>query len=215
MTRNRQARAAGLAYIVTIAAGLFAEIVARGAARAELGSTGVLSAQEQLYRWGVLADLVMIAAYLAVTLLLYHLLKQTSAIGSMLAALFSLTGLAMLAAGMALLLAPLTAPDWAVEALRLHGRLYECTGFFFGLYCLTIAWLLSRSGLTPRWVALLMGLAGAAFLGDSVLALAAPELARKVPDGVMLLSLLGEGALALWLTIFGIGGREPALAEEI
>lgn len=203
MDRNYEARAAGLAYLVTIASGIFAEAVARAAARDEIRATGLLVEQMPLYRWGVMSDLVMIAAYLAVTLLLYRLLKPTSAVGSAIAASFSFTGLAILAAAMALLLIPLANPGAAGDALRLHSRLYGLTGFFFGLYCLGIGWLLLRSRLTPRWVAGLMALAGAAFLGNSTLTLVAPAVAERIPDVVMLLSLIGEGAVAVWLALFG------------
>lgn len=203
--RSREARLAGLLYLLTIVAGLFAELVARGRVREALaaGLPGGFTAVESWHRIAILADLVMIAAYLAVTLLLYRLLRRASELGSALAALFSLAGLAMLAAALALLAAPLIEPALAGEALRLHGRVYGLTGFFFGLYCLMVGGLLRRATLAPGVVAALMALAGVAFLADSVLTLAAPDLWRQVPDGVMLFSLVGEGAVAGWLTLFG------------
>ena len=205
-----EARAAGLAYLLTIGAGLFAEVIARSAARSALDVPGAgLGASEALYRWGVLADLVMIAAYLTVTLLLYRLLKPASPLGSALAAIASGAGLVMLLAAMILQLIPLVDPAQAQQALRLHGQLYNLTGFFFGLYCLAIGWLVARSGLAPGWIGALMALAGIAFLADSILTLVAPLLARQVPDAVMLVSLVGEGALAIWLTAFA-GKQSPA-----
>jgi hypothetical protein len=202
--RMTEARVAGLAYLLTICAGLFAEVIARSAARSAIDVSGAgLGASEVLYRWGMLADLVMIAAYLAVTVLLYRLLKLASPLGSALAATASGAGLVMLLAGMILQLGPIVDPAGAERALRLHGQLYNVTGFFFGFYCLAIGWLVARSGLAPRWIGALMALAGIAFLADSVLTLVAPHIARQVPDAVMLVSLVGEGALAIWLTVFG------------
>lgn len=203
MNRAEEARFAGFAYVLTIAAGLFAEVWARGLSR--LGAASAphgFGAYEGWHRVGIFADLVMIAAYLVVTVLLYRLLRPASSLGSGMAAVMSGAGLAMLAAGTIILLYPLQEPAFTLQSLRLHGSLYNMSGFFFGLYCITIGWLLMRSRLVPRWVAGLMALAGIAFLADSVLTLVAPAIAQEVPDMVMLLSLLGEGALALWLAIF-------------
>ena len=38
--------------------------------------------------------------------------------------------------------------------------------------------------------------------------LAAPAVARRIPDAVLLISLLAEGSLAIWLAAFG--ARWPA-----
>lgn len=207
------ARAAGFAYLLTIAAGLFAEVYVRASIRsAEPEATATALEQfEGLYRFGMLADGVMLIAYLVVTALLYRLFKPASASLSLLAACFSLTGIAVLAASLSLLLIPLNGEGVAAtqDALRLHGRVYNLTGLFFGPYCILIGLLVVRSGLLPKWIGALMTLAGAAFVLDASLDLIAPDFARRIPDAVMLISLLGEGALALWLAVFGI--REPGV----
>src|SRR5215212_5758250 len=76
------ARVAGIAYLVTIAAGLFAEVYARGSIWVpnDPGRTmGNLGRLDSLYRWGILSDYVMLVAYAAVTALLYRLFKPTNA----------------------------------------------------------------------------------------------------------------------------------------
>src|SRR3954463_3383634 len=92
-----QARAAGLAYLVTIAAGMFAEIFVRAPIRREgaVGAAARLNDLEQLYRVGVLADGIMLVSYVVVTAMLYRLFKRVDATASFLAALFSLIGIAM------------------------------------------------------------------------------------------------------------------------
>ena len=94
------ARVAGLSYLVTIAAGMFAEVFVRASIRSSdpLVTGDRFRDLEQLYRIGVLGDGLMLMSYLVVTALLYLLLKPIDPAVSFLAALFSLTGIALLAA---------------------------------------------------------------------------------------------------------------------
>lgn len=203
-----QARAAGLAYLVTIASGLFAEGFVRASIRtANAIETGErLRDLEQLYRLGILADGVMLMSYVVVTALLYRLFKPVGGTLSFLAALFSLVGIAMLAAALTTLLLPLqiAGPSIAYDALRAHGAAYNLTGLFFGPYCGLIGRLALRSRWLPAWIGWLMLLAGAVFVADAAVGLVAPALAREIPDAVMLVSLIAEGSLAVWLAAFGL-----------
>lgn len=203
------ARIAGAAYLVTIATGVFAQVYARGAlliAHDPLGTAAKLRAAESLYRWGIVSDCVMLIAYAVVTALLYQLFKPVSRAVSMTAALFSMLGLALLSAATGLLFVPLQIGDGAAayDVLRLHDAFYGLTGVFFGAYCLLLGWLIWRSRAMPRIIGLLMGLAGAVFVLDETLALLAPAAAKAIPGAVMLVSLVGEGSLAVWLTAFGM-----------
>lgn len=89
------ARAAGIAYLITIAAGLTAEVYVRSSIRTRdpvvTGET--LRTFEPLYRLGVFADSVMLISYIVVTAMLYRLFKPVSASVSLLAALFSMIAL--------------------------------------------------------------------------------------------------------------------------
>ncbi|HKX90831.1 MAG TPA: DUF4386 domain-containing protein [Sphingomicrobium sp.] len=203
-----QARAAGIAYLITIAAGMFAEVYVRGSVRSgdPVATAEHLRQLESLYRLGVLADGVMLISYVVVTAMLYALFKPVNAALSMLAALFSAIGIAMLTSAMAILLLPLVlqGSSIAFEALRVHGATYGLTGLFFGPYCVLIGWLALRSGWLPSWIGWLMMIAGVAFVLDASVELAAPAIARRIPDAVMLISLLAEGALAIWLAVFGV-----------
>jgi hypothetical protein len=202
-----QARIAGFAYLVTIACGLFAEAYVRASIRSgDAVVTGErLRELEQLHRFGILADGVMLVSYVVVTALLYRLFKPAGATLSFLAALFSLVGIAILAASMAILLLPLhvDGPTLAFDALRLHGAAYNVTGLFFGPYCALIGCLVLRRRWPPAWIGWLMIFAGAAFLLDASVDIAAPAIASRIPDAVMLIWLVAEGALAIWLAAFG------------
>lgn len=211
------ARVAGLAYLTTIASGLFAEVYVRGSIRsADPISTGERFVDlEQLHRLGVLADCLMLVSYVVVTATLYRLFKLVSGTVSLLAAFFSLIGIAILAASMTILLAPiyLHGASTAFDALRLHGAAFNLSSMFFGPYCGLIGWLVIRSRWLPAWIGWLMILAGLAFVLHASIGLAAPALARSIPDAVMLISLLAEGSLALWLAVFGVRSESSTTVD--
>ena len=203
-----EARVAGVAYLLTIASGVFAEVYVRASIRStDPLSTGErLRDLEQLYRIGILADGLMLISYVVVTAILYRLFKPVSATASFLAALFSVIGIGVLSASMTILMLPiyLEGSSTAFDALRVHGVAYNLTGLFFGPYCALIGWLAARSGWLPAWIGWLMMLAGVAFVFDASVEVAAPAIARRIPEAVMLISLIAEGALAIWLAAFGV-----------
>jgi hypothetical protein len=49
--------------------------------------------------------------------------------------------------------------------------------------------------------------AGAAFVFDAAVELTPPALARRIPEGIMLISLIAEGSLAVLLAAFGVQRR--------
>lgn len=219
---HREAHLAGLAYFMTIAAGLFAEVHVRGSLRvagdAAATASNILGAPG-FFQLGMFADLVMLASYILVTVLLYRIFRNAGPTLSMAAAAFSFTGIALLAANTGLLAGVPILLDGGQGAggmetaqrqalayglLRLHSGIYSAAGIFFGLYCLAIGRLIIVSRLLPRPIGLLMALAGTVFLIDATLDLLAPEFSQQVPGVVMAISLVGEGALALWLAVAGL-----------
>lgn len=212
---DRGARIAGFAYLSTIVCGLFAEAYVRASIRSgdPIGTAETLQNLQQLYRLGVLADGAMLITYVVVTAMLYRLFKPVSANVSLLAALFSMVGISVLAASMPILLLPLQVEGASVayDALRLHSTAYKVAGFFFGPYCALIGWLVLRSRWLPLWIGWLMAVAGAVFLLDASIQIAAPALAGRIPDAVMLISLIAEGSFAIWLAAFGI---KPATSQS-
>jgi hypothetical protein len=210
-----RARTAGAAYLITIVMGLFAEAFVRGGLITP-GSPAVTAsnilAQEPLYRLAVGADLVMLVAYLVVTLLFLDMFRPVNRSLSELAALFSLIGIAVLAANSTILLAALTllhggAISLASMALKAHGQGYAVAIVFFAVYGLLIGWLIVRCGFLPRAVGVLMAAGGLGYAvgsADSILALHLPA---PTPDLLSLVGFLGEAALSLWLLAVGPRAR--------
>ena len=218
---RRWARIAGALYLVTIVMGVFAEFFVRGSVvvRDDAPATAAnILAHETLYRSGLVADLVMLAAYIGVTALFYVLFEPVNRTLSLTAAFFSLIGIALLAANCLNHLAPLvflgnarslTAFDpaqlqaLAATSLRLHSRGYSVAAVFFGIYCVLIGQLTFRSGFLPRILGVLMVVGGLSYLADNLALFLAPALAARLPD-VMVLGGIAELSLSLWLIVKGV-----------
>lgn len=215
------ARLAGVFYLITIIMGVFAEVFARGAlvVRDDAAATATnILAHEQLYRFGLAADLVMIACYIVVTLLFYELFKPVGRSLSLLAAFFSLVGIAVLAANSLNHLAPVVflgsahylsafettqLQALALNSLKMHARGYSIAGVFFGIYCVMIGYLAFRSGFLPRLLGVLMAIGGLCFLTSSFSMFLLPTFATRLPD-ITMLGGIGELSLCLWLIVMGV-----------
>ena len=217
-----QAHVAGFLYLVTILMGVYAEFFARGSLMVHgdpIATAHNILNHETLYRFGLAADLIMSAAYIGVTVLLLVLLRPVDRLLSNLAAVFSIIGIAAIAAnsivhaavlvfitqrGSSITSGPAEMNSIAYAFLRLHGQGYNIASVFFGFYCTLIGWLIIRSGFLPRLVGGLMLIAGASFLVDSFAIIVTPTIGVYVDTYSSLASLIGEGALTAWLLIFGI-----------
>ncbi len=219
---SRTARLAGLAYLVTSLAGGFAEIAVRGTiiVSGDAAATALnILASENFYRLGFAADIIAGAAYIVVTLLLYELLKPVNAGVSLLAAFFSLVGIAI--GGVAALghLAPLLLLSgaryltvfstaelqaMALLALKLHAQGYLVCLVFFGFYEALLGYLIFRSTFLPRALGVLVGIAGLAFLTNSFAFFVAPALGSALSNYMLALDGIGEISLTLWLLVMGV-----------
>lgn len=215
-------RMAGVLYLITIIMGVFAEVFVRGAltVRDDAAATATnILAHESLYRFGLAADLIMIACYIAVTLLFYVLFKPVSRSLSLLAAFFSVVGLAVLAANSLNHLAPLILlggahylsvfdptqlQALALLSLKMHAWGYNIADVFCGgTYCLMIGYLIFKSGFLPRVLGVLMAVGGLSYMIDSFVNLLSPTLAARLPE-LTVLAGVAELALSLWLIAMSV-----------
>ncbi|MGA8576323.1 MAG: DUF4386 domain-containing protein [Candidatus Cybelea sp.] len=221
MSATTRARLAGVAYLITVLTGLFAEVGVRGRlidyGNAAATAQNILGS-ESFYRWGFAADIVGGAAYVVVTLLLYELLKPVSRSLSLLAAFFSLVGIAIGCLAALGHLAPLLllkdaymapfgtsqAQAMALLALKLHARGYWISLVFFGFYELVLGYLIFKSSFFPRALGVLVGLAGAAFLVNSFALFLSPPVGNALNVYMLALDGIGEISLMLWLLVMGV-----------
>ncbi len=213
----KYARLAGLMYLGTIVCGVFAEVFVRDAlfVRGDAAATvHAIFASEPLFRFGLIADLAMLACYVVVTILLYGLFRKSSPYLRATAAAFSLIGIAVLACDTLLLAMVLRLRDLAQPSssfaetayllLRAHGDGYKISLVFFGAYCLLLSSLIWRERVIPIAVGIMVAAAGACNVINSIAWLGAPEWAVRLPQYFTMPTLLGELAMALWLLIFGV-----------
>ena len=134
------------------------------------------------------ASLLASACYAVVTGLFYGLFKPVDASLSLIAAVFSLAGCILGVLGVLHLLPSYISP---VNPL-----------VFFGVYCLLIGYLIFKSSFLPRILGALM-----AFGGLGWLTFISPELTDYLSPYNLAPGILGEGALTVWLLIFGVNAQ--------
>jgi hypothetical protein len=229
------ARITGLLYAVTIAGGMSGLLIGdalyvKGDAAA---TANLILGSELLYRLGFMAVLVGIMAYVAVTALLYELLRPAGRTLSLTAACFSLVGCAAWAGGAAfaaeplMLLKPTSAlaalpPDqlqaMSTIAIRMNGASWEVGMAFFGAYCLLLGALVLRSRFIPGVIGVLLALAGISHLIGVVLTFLFPAWQPVIAPWTNPLGIGGEAGLTLWLLIMGVNEtrwREQAAAARL
>lgn len=124
-----------------------------------------------------------VACFVGVTLLFYAILKPVSKSVALLMALLGLIGLSF-------------------EALRWEPLGVNLGVVFHGLYCLVVGFLVFRSSFLPRFLGVLMAIAGLAWLTN-----VSPSLARHLSPYNVGTGFAGEGLLMLWLLIMALNAQ--------
>lgn len=229
------ARIGGLLYLVIIAAGLFQEMFVRNRliVPGDAAQTAAnITSMELLWRLGIAAELVLLSAATALTLVFLVLLSPVSRHLAWLAAFFNLIAIAVEAAASVVLLEALfplgkAAYLQAFEPAQLHALTRLATrshahGFgialiFFGWCALVLGLLIYRSGFLPRTLGALMGVAGLCYLTHSFALIVAPAVADRLFPAILLPAFVAEVSLALWLLLKGVDverWNEPGLAIQ-
>lgn len=146
------------------------------------------------------ASLAATACYVVVTVLFYLLFKPVDSSLSLIAAVFSLAGCILGALDILHLVPP---PFSSINTL-----------VFFGVYCVLIGYLIFRSTFLPRILAVLMAIGGMGWL-----TFVSSTLANALSPYNLAPGILGEGALTVWLLIFGVNAQrwkeQAAAAGEL
>jgi Domain of unknown function (DUF4386) len=215
------ARIGGVLYLIIIVVGFCSEffvrekLVVSGDVTATANNIAV---SESLWRISIAGDLVLLVCAVALTLILYVLLRPVNNNLALLAVFFNIVELPIEAVSKLGLLAALFLSgnaDYlkALESHQLHAlvklslKLHDY-GFgidlvFFGCACLVYGYLLFRSGYFPRTLGVLMAVAGLSYLANSFTLILAPAYAGTV-SLILVLALIGELSLCLWLMVKGV-----------
>ncbi len=218
---KRQARIAGVLYLIVILAGMFAEVFVRpkilvsGDAAATAHN---LAAHALLYRVGLLTDLLTVVAAVAEGVLVYYLFRPVSrilALTSLLIALVSNAG--EVVAGLIHLM-PLVIlhgvhaspalsqgqlEELAQLAMRTHNEFLGITLAIFSFALFIDGYLIYVSTFVPRAIGVLLIIASVCYLINSVANML--DLPLGPLDGLILVpSFLGELSFCLWLLVRGV-----------
>jgi hypothetical protein len=211
-----RARITGVVYLLyflmVVIGGLFMRgIVVSGDAAAT--ANNILS-HLPLFRLGLATGLIATACYIAVTALFYDLFEPVNRSLSLLAAFFSLVGCAILVFGSLFQLAPLVVlgggqylsvfkaeqlQALAQMFLELNSLAVNICLVFFAFYNLLIGYLIFKSAFLPRFLGVLMALAGLGWLTFLY-----PPLANYLSPYILVLGFVAELLLMLWLLVMGV-----------
>jgi hypothetical protein len=214
-----KARVAGFFWLMTAVMGTLAMFGDNLVVWTSAATTAAnIIAHEPAFRLANASNIIAGICYLIATIFVYELLKPVNPEVSLLAAFFSLGGIAMSGVSFLTRLAPLTVlgstspsaftaeqlQSLALTFLRLNGTSFFISHIFFGLHCLLVGSLIFKSTFLPRVVGGLMVIAGLGWLTMSFSNLVWPPLGRSLYPFIILPGAIGEITLSFWLLIRGV-----------
>ncbi|WP_432971922.1 DUF4386 domain-containing protein [Dactylosporangium sp. CA-233914] len=207
------ARIAGALYLIVAVCGGFSQFFVRGrlvVAGDAAATAAHIRQHADLFRAGLVSDLVNVGCFLAVALVLYALLSPVSRWLAMSALVCNAVSVAVMAVNVlnhyAALVAATRGPDERLAGfyMDVFAQGYLVGQIFFGLWLLPLGLVIYRSGLMPRALGVLVMLGCVGYLGDLLRTPASPVL--------LVLPVVGEVALVLWLLAGRIRTTDPAPA---
>lgn len=212
---------AGIGYLIIFITGIFANFYVLESMLLPNDPTGTwqqITSQGQQFRMGMLAFVIMVIFDTLLTWALYHLLKHVRPELSQLAAWLRLVNCALFGAALVHLfqVTALIGQDGHVDATILSVRAMEALHqfnytwliglVFFGLHLLVLGFLVFRSSHMPRWIGILLFVAGMGYLTDSFaqfLMLNYADVKDVFTMVVVIPGVIGELSLTIWLLIRG------------
>ncbi len=217
---KKQARVAGLLYLLASIIGFFCLAYVPGKLIVSGDATGTanqIRASETLLRFGIASELIAFTIFIFVVLALYRLFKAVNgkhALAmvilllisipiSLLNVLNEIAALVLVSGGGFLSAFEKGQVDaLAYLFLRLHGQGFIVAQIFWGLWLFPFGILVIRSGFIPRFLGVLLFVAGSGYLASSFTSLLLPQYARLVDQFAMALTA-GELPIIFWLLIWG------------
>lgn len=216
------ARLWGVLYLLVIVFGGFAEgfvtdklIVAGNVA----ASAQNILASPGLWSLGVAANLLVVVFAIPQLWIEYLFLSKVNKSLMQLSLLLGVVSLAVEAVSkvfLLLILPMLKSPDYLTAfdahqiqvlanlALKSHNAAFNIALIFFGLACLVNGYLIFKSGYLPKFIGLLLQLAGVCYLIACFAALFAPAFSNLLTPFILIPPLIGESALCLCLLVKGV-----------
>ena len=216
------ARIGGVLYLLIIAAGLFAEALVRN--RLVVPGNAAATARNitdhaSMFRIGIAADLSTFVCAVALTVILYVLLKPVNRNAALLMLGFNLvqdaiggvnvlntyTSLQLLGGAAYLnVFSREQLEAMALLSVNTHSVAFAVALMFFGCSCVALGYLTFTSGFLPKALGVLMAIAGACYLTNSAALILSPRLASILFPSILVPAFIGELSFAVWLTVKGV-----------
>jgi hypothetical protein len=226
---KKQARVAGILYLLASIIGFFglidvpSTLIISGDATA---TADHVRASPNLLRFGIASELTSVIIFIFVVLALYRLFKAVNgkhALAMVILLLVSIpiSLLNVLSDIAALIL--VSGADFlsafekgqldalAYLFLRLHGQGFVVVEIFWGLWLFPFGILVIRSGFIPRFLGILLFIAGFGYLASSFVSILLPQYAHLIDQFAMVLTA-GELPIIFWLLIWG--AKDQPLDEQ-
>ena len=215
------ARAAGLLYLMVIAAGIIAQIGIAGSIIVEGDASATAArilADRDLFQLGFTIYLIEMTCQIAMTALFYILLRPVNRNIALLALVFELVGCTIKTLSRLFFIAPLLVlgdfpyldvvgvPQLQAAALLLLNINNEAAGIalpFFGISTFLYGYLIFKSTFLPHLLGVLSMLAGVGWVTFLY-----PPIGNQWFPYILLLGLIGSAAKILWLLVKGVDAAE-------
>jgi Domain of unknown function (DUF4386) len=216
------ARIAGFCYLVVIATGLFSEVFVRQALRVPndaLGTAQNIQANEMLFRWGFVADLINFVVGIPTILIIYHFFKKSNKIILQIALVLVIIQTAIIAVNLLNQITPLLLlsndtylrtfqqnqlATLSLLSLNIQSQGYGIGLVFFGFYCILIGYVIFKTNAIPKIIGIAYSIAGLCYLINNFTMFLSKGFANPLFIYLAIPIFLGELSLCLWLLIKGI-----------
>lgn len=216
------ARIAGFCYLIVIATGLFSEVFVRQAMTVSndaLTTVNNIKANEMLFRWGFVSDLINFVVGLPSVLIMYYLFKRVNKLLLQLALAFVIIQTAIIAVNLLHQISPLlllsnetylnTLHPNQLATLSLLSLNIQIQGYaiglvFFGFYSLIVGYVIYQSGFLPKLLGILYAISGLCYLVNSFTLFLSKGFSNPLFIYLAVPILIGELSLCLWLLIKGV-----------
>jgi hypothetical protein len=222
---KRNARIAGLLYLMIIVFGIFAEFVVRSGHVVRNDATATannIMANEWLFRFGFVCDIICQTSHFFLVLVLYMMFKPFSknAVLVMVSCVLvsvSITFINLLHQFAAIEL--LSGADYlkvftneqlhsfVLLFLNLHMYGYAIAGVFFGLWLYPLGYLLCKSGYFPNILGIMLMVGCFGYLIDFIVNFLFPEYKVVTYPG-LLIALIAEFSICFYLLIKGVKNQQ-------
>ena len=222
ISNKNLSRVAGFCYLIVIATGLFSEVFVRQALRVSndaLTTAHNIQANEMLFRWGFVADLINFVIGIPTILIIYHFFKKSNKIIMQIALALVIIQTAIIAVNLLNQITPLlllgnatylnTFQQNQLATLSLLSLNIQAQGYgiglvFFGFYCILTGYVIFKTNAIHKIIGVSYSIAGVCYLINSFTMFLSKGFSNPLFIYLSIPIFIGELGLCLWLLIKGI-----------